>query len=82
MLPGGAERGARESHRTHDADANGRRDDLAEELRKALAKGSDIDAGQFWADLEASGIDYSPKDWWAWAESTDRHVDIRRLEEI
>ncbi|HET8863478.1 MAG TPA: hypothetical protein VFM94_09540 [Solirubrobacterales bacterium] len=52
-----------------------------EELRKALARGSDIDYERFRADIDAN-IDHSPKDWYEWAARTDRHVCIGKLEEV
>jgi len=57
------------------------KEELAQELRDALAKGSDIDYEQWRADVDGN-LDHSPKDWYEWAAHTDRHVDRRRLEEI
>ncbi len=57
------------------------KEELAQELRDALAKGSDFDYEQWRADVDGC-LDHSPKDWWAWAESTDRHVCLGKLEEI
>lgn len=57
------------------------KEELARELRDALAKGSDIDYEQWRADVDGN-LDHSPKDWWAWAESTDRHICLSKLEEI
>lgn len=53
--------------------------ELAQELREALAKGSDIDYEQWRAEVDGN-LDHSPKDWWAWAESTDRHIRRGALE--
>jgi hypothetical protein len=47
--------------------------DLGKELKEALAKGSEIDYEQWRADVDTT-FDDSLKDWWAWAESTDRHI--------
>jgi len=55
--------------------------DLADELRKALVNGdSGIDYEQFRAELDAVA-DPAPKDWWAWAERTDRHIRRGALEQ-
>ena len=65
-----------------DRDRTGQSDwkeQLAQELRDALAKGSDIDYEQWRADVDDT-LDHSPKDWWAWAESTDRHIRRGALE--
>lgn len=51
-----------------------------DELLAAFKDAPVIDYDELRADLDAHA-DPSPKDWYAWAASTDRHVCLSRLEE-